>query len=278
VPPQEVAKEITVEGIVARLGRALVITLAAVLGLAGAVSLPATVALAVGGEDSGRIVGGRPASIGEHPWMVALTMLNGFQFCGGALVAPNKVLTAAHCAKGLTPSAVRVVAGRTDLRKATGVTAQVTAIWVHPGFVSPNQGEDVSLLTLDHQLDYATLALPGPQDSKLYAPGTPATVLGWGHTTPSGKPSPLLLSAVVPVISDVECAHYYESYRPSAMVCAGLTQGGVDACQGDSGGPLVAGDKLIGVVSWGDGCARPDNPGVYTRVISYHDLVDQQIG
>lgn len=258
-------------------GRIAVIVLAAVLGPPAAISVPPAAAGVVGGEDGSRIVGGRPASLTDTPWVVALTMPNGFHFCGGTLVARNKVVTAAHCALATPSINMRVVAGRSDLRTPTGVVAQVADIWTHPSFVAPSRGEDVSVLTLDQSLDFAPLGLAGPADGKLYEPGTRATVFGWGHTTPTGKPSPMLLSAVVPVVSDAECAHDYDGYRPNTMVCAGLSQGGVDACQGDSGGPLVAGDKLIGVVSWGDGCARPESPGVYARVINYYDVLEPQI-
>jgi secreted trypsin-like serine protease len=71
------------------------------------------------------------------------------------------------------------------------------------------------------------------------------------------------------LVTDQSCTETYANYDAKGMVCAGYPQGGTDACQGDSGGPLVVGDTLIGIVSWGDGCAKAGRPGVYTRVSTY---------
>jgi secreted trypsin-like serine protease len=74
----------------------------------------------------------------------------------------------------------------------------------------------------------------------------------------------------VPITTDAACtAAYQGDYQPTAMFCAGVPEGGLDSCQGDSGGPFVVGGKLVGIVSWGIGCARPGLPGVYTRVATY---------
>lgn len=223
------------------------------------------------------VVGGSRASISQYPWVVYLATTSGFQYCGGTLVAPNKVVTAAHCTYGDSPSAVRVVAGREDKQSSAGVVAGVTKIWVHPNYAT-GWGYDVSVLTLDRNLPYATLPLASSSESALYNPGTSATVLGWGNTREGGSASRYLLKATVPVVSDSSCAAAYGSeFVASREVCAGYTQGGVDACQGDSGGPLVAGGKLIGVVSWGYGCARAGYPGVYAQVSAFYSVLMQQI-
>jgi len=253
---------------------AVMVLVAALVG-AGSLSVASAVP-PVGGSVSPDVVGGSPATTQQYPWVVALTTTSGFQYCGGTLVAPNKVVTAAHCTTGDSPSAVRVVAGRTDLRTSDGVVAGVTNIWIHPRFRQVTRGYDVSVLTLDRNLSLQTMALASSADSALYAAGTQATILGWGNTTEGGSASPVLMQATVPVVSDADCKTAYRKYDPTAMVCAGYPQGGVDTCQGDSGGPMVAGSRLIGITSWGTGCARPALPGVYVRVASYHaDLIQQ---
>ncbi|NYH77944.1 secreted trypsin-like serine protease [Actinopolyspora biskrensis] len=224
------------------------------------------------------IVGGEPAEVADHPWVVYLVDTAGKQFCGGTIAAPDKVVTAGHCVADQRPDGIRVVAGRTDKNTQAGTVAGVSDIWVHPEYTDPYRGADVAVLTLRDSLSRASLPLASAEDDALYRPGTRATVLGWGATSEGGGPSDILRKATVPVIADSECrATYGSNFVAGAMVCAGYAEGGVDGCQGDSGGPLVAGDKLIGVVSWGIGCARPGKPGVYTEVASYADQIRAQL-
>lgn len=256
---------------------AVVMLAAAVLG-AGSPPVASAVPPLGGGAAAPDIVGGSPTTIRQHPWMVALTTADGSQYCGGTLVAPTKVVTAAHCTVGDEPSEVRVVAGRTDLRTSDGEVAGVTGIWIHPQFQHVTRGFDVSVLTLDRELPYRIMTPATPADAALYEPDTPTAILGWGDTAEGGPASPVLLRATVPVVSDEGCGAAYDQYDAATMVCAGLPQGGVDACQGDSGGPMVAGGRLIGITSWGSGCARPGLPGVYARVVSHHAELTEQIG
>nr|WP_026065767.1 serine protease [Actinoalloteichus spitiensis] len=230
------------------------------------------------GDVGTRIVGGTRASISDYPWAVYLTNTAGSQFCGGALVAPNKVVSAAHCTINRSASAVRVVAGREDKNGTAGVVASVTSIWNHPDYRSYLIGEDVSVLTLDRDLPYETLPLATPADTALYEAGTTSKVLGWGATSSGGAASRYLLEVDVPVTSDATCAGAYSQYNSTAMVCAGFPEGGYDACQGDSGGPLVVDGKLIGIVSWGNGCAWAGYPGVYARVSTYAADIQAQLG
>lgn len=250
-----------------------------------AAALPAAFATtAVAGQSTGSatssaaVVGGDRVSIKDYPWAVYLTTSNGFQFCGGTLVAPNKVLTAAHCATANQPEDMRVIAGREAKNSQTGTVANVANVWVEPDYHSADTGDDVSVLTLDQPVPYPPLPLADAGDDGLYAPGTKSEILGWGNTSEGGGASNYLLRANVPLTSDDVCGKAYGSYDKNKMVCAGYDQGGVDTCQGDSGGPLEAGGKLIGVVSFGDGCARPGKPGVYSRVRTYHDQITQQLG
>jgi len=181
------------------------------------------------------------------------------------------VATAAHCATAMGKAAIRVVAGRQDEQSTEGIVAKVSSVWVAPGFSNPERGDDVAVLKLDRAVPYRQVDLPGGNDDALYAEGTEATVLGWGRTAEGGARSEILRKATVPVVSDASCSASYSAYDAKSMVCAGYPEGGTDACQGDSGGPLVVGDTLIGVVSWGEGCAQPGKPGVYARVSRYAD-------
>lgn len=220
-----------------------------------------------------QIVGGERASIVAHPWVVYLTDPSGFQFCGGTLVAPAKVLTAAHCMGNQTVRSVRVVAGREDKRTKDGVVALVSDVWVHPSYAAADRGGDVAVLTLREALPYAPLPVAGVGDLGLYQAGTSASVFGWGRTGEQSDTSRYLLGASVPLGADASCLGAYPQFDPVEMVCAGYPKGGVDTCQGDSGGPLVAGGKLIGVTSWGEGCARAGKPGVYARVAAFEAVL-----
>jgi trypsin len=224
-----------------------------------------------------RIVGGARASIGQHLWTVFLATESQFQFCGGTLVARNKVVTAAHCVHHRTPAGTKVVWGREDKQSSSGVTVGVARIWVHPSYVTPTSGFDVAVLTLAQPLPATILPLASPADAALYRLGTNTLILGWGNTSWTGGASRYLLKAVVPLTSDVTCARAYDDYLAADMVCAGYPQGGVDTCQGDSGGPMTAGGKLIGITSWGQGCALPGYPGVYARVATHYPALLQQI-
>ncbi|WP_332888641.1 S1 family peptidase [Actinokineospora bangkokensis] len=252
------------------------------IGVAAAVfaaGAAATVSTAQADTVTPYIVGGEGADIADYPFTVALTTPDGFQFCGGSLARANKVVTAAHCVDGSSPAEVQVVSGRTDLTAAGGETAGVTGIWVHPDYSDPSISADVAVLTLDTSLSATPIDVAGAGDEGLYAEGTTTTVLGWGATSEGGSTSDTLLKVDVPVVSDSDCTTAYSSdYIADSMVCAGVPDGGLDSCQGDSGGPLVAGGKLIGAVSWGEGCARPGKPGVYTRLASFSSDIEAQLG
>ncbi|WP_079154369.1 serine protease [Streptomyces subrutilus] len=257
--------------------------------LAGALTLAAGVAAAPlvqaprAAADS-VVIGGKPVKAGESPWVVALASRDRFggtrggQFCGGVVVAPAKVLTAAHCLGrdvlgGSVESVrdLRVVAGRTELGAGDGREIPVRGARVNPEYDPTSNAGDLAVLELTESLPaHYVLPMAGAGHSA-YAPGTEAAVYGWGDTSGFGDYAYALRAARVTVLSDETCARAYPGdlsgqYRAESMVCAGDGGGGKDACQGDSGGPLVAQGRLIGLVSWGRGCGRADSPGVYTRI------------
>ncbi|QFZ22688.1 S1 family peptidase [Saccharothrix syringae] len=232
----------------------------------------AVLVLLFSGLPADAVVGGREAP--PTPWVVALFDRAGTFFCGGALIAPDKVVTAAHCLVERTPVTRRdreageltAVAGRADLDTRAGRSSRVTAIWRHPAFTAVASGDDLATLTLAQPLPYEPVRVAGPR------PGL-AVVYGWGRTGELQAPSRVLREVDVPIRADAECAALVPGYRPGAMLCAGYPEGGKDACEGDSGGPLVVDGALVGVVSYGHGCARPDQPGVYTAVANYRTQI-----
>ncbi|WCD99973.1 serine protease [Streptomyces sp. HUAS 31] len=230
------------------------------------------------------VVGGFPVDVSDSPWTVALSSRDRFggtragQFCVGVAVGRTTVLTAAHCLSegvlGSSPEQVRdfkVITGRSDLLSGSGQEIPVRGAWVNPDYDEDSNSGDFAVVSLSHALPAsAVIGMAGPGDPA-YVPGTPALVYGWGDVTGAGDYPRGLRAARVHVLPDALCSQAYPGggdgrYMAGSMLCAGERTGGRDACQGDSGGPLVAQGKLIGLVSWGNGCGRAGSPGVYTRV------------
>ncbi|MEU2285616.1 serine protease [Streptomyces sp. NPDC013178] len=261
--------------------RPLVRALARPLALAAAAMAIPLVSASPAASD-GVVVGGFPVDVSASPWTVALSSRDRFggmrsgQFCGGVVVGPDTVLTAAHCmAKEVlgSPRAtdLKVVAGRTDLYSDAGREIPVDEVWVNPAYDSSSNAGDFAVLKLTEALPQSSVIGMAAAGDPAYAPGTEATVYGWGDTTGIGSYAHTLSAARLHVLPDSHCETAYPgpaegTYEAQTMVCAGEVEGGRDACQGDSGGPLVAQGRLIGLVSWGSGCGRPSSPGVYTRV------------
>ncbi|GGR18402.1 S1 family peptidase [Streptomyces griseomycini] len=224
------------------------------------------------------VVGGTTTTTSAYPFMMQITDASQDQFCGGTLVSPTKVVTAAHCMVGETTSSVRVVGGRTYLSGTNGTVARVSGIWIHPDYRRVTRGDDVAVLTLSTPMPYTPVGYVSSSDTSVYAAGTTARVLGWGTTSSGGSSSDQLRTATVPTVSDASCRGSYGSrFVQSDMVCAGYSAGGVDTCQGDSGGPLLIGGRLAGITSWGDGCAAAGYPGVYTRLTTFSGQVAAQV-
>lgn len=215
------------------------------------------------------IVGGSVAGASDNPFQVALLTRNissnfNAQFCGGTLVAPNKIVTAAHCSDFVTAGQVQVLTGTRRL-DGTGVRRNVTRIDIHPSWNDGTMDYDVAVWTLSTStsgIPFATLASADP------AVGTSLLVTGWGSLSSGGSYPIELRKVSVPLVSRTNCndSNSYNGQITTRMLCAGYDAGGKDSRQGDSGGPLARGSVLTGIVSWGDGCAARNKHGIYTRV------------
>jgi len=210
------------------------------------------------------VVGGTRAAQGEFPWMVRLSM-----GCGGALYRPNIVLTAAHCV-GATGNNTSITAtlGVVDLQDVNRIQVRSNYVYRAPGY--NGNGKDWALIRLASSVNLPTLPIA---HTTAYDNGT-FTVAGWGAASEGGAQQRYLLKAQVPFVSDATCQQSYPDLIPAEEICAGYPQGGVDTCQGDSGGPMFRPDANgnwveVGIVSWGNGCARPNFPGVYTQVSTF---------
>ncbi|KAL3917225.1 MAG: hypothetical protein SGILL_004813 [Bacillariaceae sp.] len=220
-----------------------------------------------------RIIGGHESEQGEFPYFVDVDGV-----CGGSLIAPNVVLTAAHCGPygnefvGATVRIGAMTLGDTVNAQETTVMEQI----VHPNYDDWTVENDFMLLLLDDSIDIQGAAvLELSNDAADLEEGTVLTTVGLGVSDFDwGEFPDQLMDVDIGAFSDQACAAAYgtgsEGVEVSKMFCAGVDGGGKDSCQGDSGGPIVkrVGNvhKQVGVVSWGQGCALPGFPGVYARI------------
>nr|XP_047919411.1 transmembrane protease serine 4 isoform X2 [Anser cygnoides] len=220
-----------------------------------------------------RVLGGRPAAIESWPWQVSLQYRTE-HICGGSIIDPSWILTAAHCFRNnpiLQSWRVKVgsdlLSGSTTLAVEKVLLAEVTP-------PSP-KNNDIALVKLQSPLQVSDRIKPIclPYFDEELVPGTSLWVTGWGYTKEHGKLSETLQQAEVKLVDTTSCnLAAYHGEVTEKMLCAGLPQGGVDTCQGDSGGPLMYLGRhwqVVGIVSWGQGCGTPSTPGVYTGVRAY---------
>jgi len=235
----------------------------------------------------GRIVGGEEASDGEFPFQVSLRSIGALgstHFCGGSIIDESWVLTAAHCCAGQSSRSMHIVAGGIKLNNFENEeeNRDVEAIIGHESYSSQDLSNDICLLKLSEPFEWTDFIQPIalPESLQQTPAGTIATITGWGTLSEGAFGLPNVLHKVdIPVISDEDCDNAYAAAgygTIDSMICAGLPEGGKDSCQGDSGGPFFTqGEEatVLGVVSWGIGCARAGYPGVYTEVSYFIDWI-----
>ncbi|MDX2682359.1 trypsin-like serine protease [Streptomyces sp. NY05-11A] len=255
-----------------------------------------------------KIIGGTTTTITTAPWMAQLWYGDdrgtattsddiGF-FCGGTVVSPTKILTAAHCLKDETGknyswySHGLVITGTSQL-PAVDSNGNITDLhggnesgvwrqWNHPSYSPSTIDNDIAVLTLPSPVKATPIRMTTAADTASYAAGTKATLFGWGRTSSTTQDiSDVLKTATLPIQSDTTCATYYGAdFVKGHNVCAGDPASGSDdgttsACNGDSGGPLIvrnaAGeDRIVGVVSWGvKDCVESGAYSVFTKVSTY---------
>ncbi|CAH3182988.1 unnamed protein product [Porites lobata] len=228
---------------------------------------------------SSRIVGGSVTRVNSWPWQVMLIRTSGSQFCGGSLVDPYWVVTAAHCIRGISPSSIKVKLGahyRTTSSVGTEQEIGVVQIISHENYHNPlTYSNDIALIKLlkpaNLGVGIGLVCLPDMRHALPFDNlNKKCWITGWGTLSSGGSQPNTLMEAEIPLVSKQRCLNSYPGKIDDSMLCAGLDAGGVDTCQGDSGGPLVCEFNgtwfLEGVTSWGHGCAHASKYGVYAKV------------
>ncbi|MGI9948543.1 trypsin-like serine protease [Vibrio hyugaensis] len=230
---------------------------------------------------STRIIGGEPANTSD--WKFIASLVHKGQpasighFCGGSFLSGKYVLTAAHCVEDLNADDLDIVLGLYDQnRESQAQRIAVNNIYSHDAYNSNTTNNDIALIELERSVDSATIDLATPEVLDSVRVGDKLHVAGWGNTSTTEREFPTVLQQVdLEYVDRATCQNLEGNYSNVSDdgICAGYYWGGKDSCQGDSGGPLIVDDnginKLLGVVSWGNGCAQPNAYGVYANVAHF---------
>lgn len=238
-----------------------------------------------------RIVGGQDSSEGEWPWQVSLHIKNSIHVCGASIISESWLVTAAHCVQDepkvrlSQPGTWEVYLGlhsQKELAKAE--KRYLKRVIAHPSYNEFTFDNDIALMELDQPVTFKDTIRPIclPSASYDFPVGKTVWITGWGATREGGSGATVLQKAQVRIINSTVCDGLMNGQITTRMTCAGILSGGVDACQGDSGGPLSSSNGvrmfLAGVVSWGDGCARRNKPGIYSTVPRFRAWIKEITG
>jgi len=232
-------------------------------------------------QQQSKIVGGFKCEQGQCPWVAALVTSNTFPydvFCGGSLIHPKWVLTAGHCVEDENTTSFEVVTGMYNINSDNGQKIKIKRIIQHPDYNGYTLENDIALIELQEESSAKPISVYRGNNS---FEGTYSTVMGWGNLKEYGYAPDDLMKVSIQIVSNQACSQAYwpEDEILETMICAGSD--GKDSCQGDSGGPLVVYymDEwiLVGIVSWGEGCADPGYYGVYTRVSKFSNFIDNYV-
>ena len=229
-------------------------------------------------NDLNRIVGGSEVTPNSIPYQISLQLYLGDQhFCGGVIIDPDSVLTAATCCDGRVPDDLRVNAGEHSLAitEATEQSSIVASYQIHPNFDAFSLDNDLCMLTLADPVSPGAAVAPVALPTRSPVAAENAVVSGWGTTSSDGsQPVDALRKADVPIVDTIVCNAAFTGYITGSMICAGGEN--KDSCLGDAGGPLVCSDgKLCGTVSWGYKCGESGFPGVYANVFGLLQWINQ---
>ncbi|XP_020278718.1 trypsin 3A1-like [Pseudomyrmex gracilis] len=228
-----------------------------------------------------RIVGGNVTSVHEYPWLVSMYKRGTF-YCAGSVITRKHVLTAAHCLSGFDIKSITLVLVDADHPKIgkSAIVRGIHSVTIHENYQAYSYDNDIAIIQMDQPVIIGDAIRTAclPEDKNIDYTGANATIVGWGRTGEHKPLSDELRRVNVPILSMEECAlaGYAKDRITENMFCSGFLQGEFDACFGDSGGPLLVKGvhgqlDVIGLVSFGRGCARPSFPGIYTKLTNYID-------